>query len=93
MTFKPTLMALCLAMAANATAAPLNPVIVNGQVTFTQDGNSLTVTNSPNAIINWSSFSIAQGELVRFVQQSGNCLLYTSPSPRDRTRSRMPSSA
>ena len=25
--------------------------------------------------------------------QSTNCLLYTSPSPRDRTRSRMPSSA
>jgi len=25
--------------------------------------------------------------------QHGNCLLYTSPSPRDRTRSRMPSSA
>ena len=24
---------------------------------------------------------------------SGDCLLYTSPSPRDRTRSRMPSSA
>ena len=24
---------------------------------------------------------------------SVNCLLYTSPSPRDRTRSRMPSSA
>ena len=24
---------------------------------------------------------------------SGVCLLYTSPSPRDRTRSRMPSSA
>ena len=24
---------------------------------------------------------------------SRNCLLYTSPSPRDRTRSRMPSSA
>ena len=23
----------------------------------------------------------------------GSCLLYTSPSPRDRTRSRMPSSA
>ena len=26
-------------------------------------------------------------------QQSISCLLYTSPSPRDRTRSRMPSSA
>ena len=24
---------------------------------------------------------------------AGGCLLYTSPSPRDRTRSRMPSSA
>ena len=27
------------------------------------------------------------------VAQFNNCLLYTSPSPRDRTRSRMPSSA
>ena len=26
-------------------------------------------------------------------QQYSHCLLYTSPSPRDRTRSRMPSSA
>ena len=25
--------------------------------------------------------------------ENGTCLLYTSPSPRDRTRSRMPSSA
>ena len=28
-----------------------------------------------------------------FIVQSTICLLYTSPSPRDRTRSRMPSSA
>ena len=28
-----------------------------------------------------------------FVMSKGACLLYTSPSPRDRTRSRMPSSA
>ena len=28
-----------------------------------------------------------------FIKQAANCLLYTSPSPRDRTRSRMPSSA
>ena len=26
-------------------------------------------------------------------RKPGSCLLYTSPSPRDRTRSRMPSSA
>ena len=29
----------------------------------------------------------------REVEESGNCLLYTSPSPRDRYGSRMPSSA
>ena len=28
-----------------------------------------------------------------FTMHSMGCLLYTSPSPRDRTRSRMPSSA
>ena len=27
------------------------------------------------------------------IRHLGDCLLYTSPSPRDRTRSRMPSSA
>ena len=27
------------------------------------------------------------------INEINNCLLYTSPSPRDRTRSRMPSSA
>ena len=27
------------------------------------------------------------------IKEHKNCLLYTSPSPRDRTRSRMPSSA
>ena len=30
---------------------------------------------------------------LRAVQRYLTCLLYTSPSPRDRTRSRMPSSA
>ena len=30
---------------------------------------------------------------VETVETVGTCLLYTSPSPRDRTRSRMPSSA
>ena len=31
--------------------------------------------------------------MVQKLYGSKNCLLYTSPSPRDRTRSRMPSSA
>ena len=31
--------------------------------------------------------------LTKLLADSFSCLLYTSPSPRDRTRSRMPSSA
>ena len=48
-------------------------------------------------------FNVARGEKVLLLGESGSgkttllslicCLLYTSPSPRDRTRSRMPSSA
>ena len=34
-----------------------------------------------------------QGRAAGVVVQSNNCLLYTSPSPRDRQKSRMPSSA
>ena len=34
-----------------------------------------------------------QGALVAIDPKSGACLLYTSPSPRDRQKSRMPSSA
>ena len=33
------------------------------------------------------------GKLVDEIENPIDCLLYTSPSPRDRTRSRMPSSA
>ena len=72
MKIKITLIGACLVAAGNGMAAPLNPVVVNGQVSFAQQGNQLTITNSPNAIINWSSFSVAQGEMVRFLQQSGN---------------------
>ena len=31
--------------------------------------------------------------LIGAIEAADTCLLYTSPSPRDRTRSRMPSSA
>ena len=37
----------------------------------------------------FGSYTLSEQEMVDF----GTCLLYTSPSPRDRTRSRMPSSA
>ena len=45
--------------------------------------------------------SMIQGQIIRpfspaigkYKLSDDTCLLYTSPSPRDRTRSRMPSSA
>ena len=37
--------------------------------------------------------SVVLIKATKVVGQFANCLLYTSPSPRDRTRSRMPSSA
>ena len=43
--------------------------------------------------LNNVDLSIEKGEFCCIVGQSGSCLLYTSPSPRDRQKSRMPSSA
>ena len=40
-----------------------------------------------------SAREIDAADRVVFPGQGAICLLYTSPSPRDRTRSRMPSSA
>ena len=37
--------------------------------------------------------ALGDGEMGALREMARNCLLYTSPSPRDRTRSRMPSSA
>ena len=39
------------------------------------------------------TFSLNAGETLGIVGESGSCLLYTSPSPRDGLLSRMPSSA
>ena len=51
----------------------------------------------PNFIIGvWrggAPVGIAIQEYLDYLGISTDCLLYTSPSPRDRTRSRMPSSA
>ena len=61
-----------------------------------------TVTNGESFVFEsyqahgkfYSQFSYESGLIrERNVRTDGSCLLYTSPSPRDRTRSRMPSSA
>ena len=50
--------------------------------------NDLLFSEFPKMItsLQWHSYEVQELE-------NNNCLLYTSPSPRDRTRSRMPSSA
>ncbi|MFC1866685.1 filamentous hemagglutinin N-terminal domain-containing protein, partial [Thermodesulfobacteriota bacterium] len=57
----------------NAFANPQGPRVVHGQAGFSNpDPNTLNVTNSPNAIVNWQGFSIQQSEITRFIQQSAN---------------------
>ena len=68
-------------------------------------GANVTTVKMPSgvAVVRVTSFSegtaTALGTAIDGLQKSGasgmviDCLLYTSPSPRDRTRSRMPSSA
>src|SRR5574340_169342 len=51
-------------------ALPLGQQVVNGQANFNTQGSNLTITNSPNAIINWQGFSINSNEAVRFLQQN-----------------------
>ena len=66
----------------------------------------LNVTNlhayyGKSHILQGVNFNIQEGEIVSLLGRNGvgrstavkTCLLYTSPSPRDRQKSRMPSSA
>ena len=51
-----------------AVANPLGPQVISGQASFATQGKTLAVTNSDRAIINWRDFSIAGGEITRFIQ-------------------------
>jgi len=53
-------------------ANPDGAQVVSGQVSIdTATPGVTTITNSPNAIINWQNFSIAQNEITQFIQQNG----------------------
>ena len=41
----------------------------------------------------FDKFMDGMNDVISYIKRCRACLLYTSPSPRDRTRSRMPSSA
>ena len=52
---------------------------------------AMSEPNAGSDVVGMKLKAERQGD--HFVLNGNNCLLYTSPSPRDRTRSRMPSSA
>ncbi len=70
-------------VASSVLANPTGPAVVNGAASIVQNGNLLQITNSPNAIINWQSFSIGANEITRFIQQSQASAV---PEPRHRQR-------
>ena len=52
-----------------------------------------TVKVSSDAITSGGHYPVVVGDIFYFMAENETCLLYTSPSPRDATLSRMPSSA
>jgi filamentous hemagglutinin family protein len=75
--FRPKLLALSVAacFSLSSTQSLANPTggsVSSGSAGFASSGNTLTVTNSANAIINWQSFSIGVNEITRFLQSSAS---------------------
>ncbi|MDD2884356.1 MAG: filamentous hemagglutinin N-terminal domain-containing protein [Dechloromonas sp.] len=64
-------------------ANPQQPVVVAGQAQFAQQGNTLTVNNTPGTIINWQQFSIAANEVTRFNQASASSSVLNRVIGRD----------
>jgi filamentous hemagglutinin family protein len=75
---RPARRALAAALAAALVAAyapgaalaqlPTTPTVAHGSAGIVTSGGQMTVTNSPNAVINWQSFSIGPENGVRFEQ-------------------------
>jgi filamentous hemagglutinin family protein len=77
---------LILFSAGNVFALPNGQQVANGQASFNTQGNNLTITNSPNAIINWQGFSINNNEAVRFIQQYGSSAVLNRVIGQDPSR-------
>ena len=71
-----------------ATGSGTDYTLANGTLTIASGNTSGTITIA--SIVN---DTLDENNETVIVTLSNPCLLYTSPSPRDRTRSRMPSSA
>lgn len=65
-------LAILCAFGGHADANPTGPSVVSGQANIAVSGKTLSIINTPGAIINWQGFSIAPDELTRFIQQSAS---------------------
>jgi filamentous hemagglutinin family protein len=54
---------------------PTGPQVTAGSAQIGTSGNAMTVTNAPNTVINWNTFSIGQGNAVSFAQQSSSSVV------------------
>ena len=77
----------------NLSATPTPLQAEEGSVSLMSSGESTRLDTVSNTVDLEAELVSIRGATNLFSQNFYDCLLYTSPSPRDRTRSRMPSSA
>ncbi|MGW8270139.1 MAG: two-partner secretion domain-containing protein, partial [Burkholderiales bacterium] len=56
----------------SALANPTGASVAVGGATISANGKTLTVVNTPGAVINWQQFSIQKDEITRFLQQNAS---------------------
>ena len=79
------------AIVASIVCLLLSAVLASGNLANQDNGEVVVVSvDSTNLRFSPETITLQEGDSVRFFW---SCLLYTSPSPRDATLSRMPSSA
>ena len=73
----------------------LSATVLSGAVTNASDTGTGTIENDDVALISIDDVSVDEdnGTITFTISLDQPCLLYTSPSPRDKRQSRMPSSA
>jgi filamentous hemagglutinin family protein len=64
---------LCISgLPATVHALPDGATVTHGSATVSVNGGTMTITNTPNTIINWNGFSIDRNELVRILQNNAD---------------------
>ena len=78
----------------DTTTEPLiGATVISGEVGTVTEYDGSYVLELENGTHEISFSYVGYNTVTRTVEVNGNCLLYTSPSPRDQRGSRMPSSA